>query len=351
MFEPIQSALFRFSVYRVCAKTQYHIHNYQRLEFCSLCSVCKKHNNVRETFTDFRKDSVHKTHGRISNEEYLASKPFEELPIPMQHGVALCRFQHDTTHSQLLGTSKVLNGSVLVYLAEAGEYGAFPRTGVYEDILSRLLRQAFLDYKSWLKTHKLQSTQPRFTCSRVNRKHRGSFPCLASKAINGKRVSFYLAEKAVARSKRSGATFLDGLVAVAMHSYCALLRCFDQNDAVMSGDQASVMNQWGTLHLLTYAHLRFLSAGTKGKVLLRNSFSILPKHHFLQHAIDEALVSRINPGIQNLLAAESWVGTMGKLSRNLNGYKSVFPLLHWMLLHSAYLIRSLGDLGYSIIGL
>ena len=279
---------------------------------------------MHETFTDFTRHSVHKTFGRVSNADYVARKPLDELPIPMQYGTALERFQHDTTHSQLLGTSKVLNGSVLTYLLEAGEYGEYPRHGIYEQSLSTLLRRAFVDFKLWCKTNKLQCTQPRFTCSRLNRKHRGLFPCLASKAINGKRVSFYLAEKAVGRSQREGRTFLDELVAVCAWSYCSMLRQMDQYGLLLSQAEASLLHEHGMLHLQCYAHLRYLSAMTKGKVLLRSSFPILPKHHYLQHCLEEALQSLINPGHYNLLAAESWVGTIGRISRNLALLEMVF---------------------------
>ena len=253
---------------------------------------------------------------RVDNATYMCSKPLEDLPIPMVHGgIALKRFLHDTTHSQLLGTSKVLNGSVLTYLIETGDFGAFPRAGVYEDNLASLCRPAFISFKSWMRAHGLSATQPRFTASRMNRKHRGMFPCLASKAANGKRVSFWLASLCNNRARRPGATLLDQLVSVCMWSYCEMLRLFDQCGMVLSPGEASLMHDRGMLHLLTYAHLRLLSSRSKKKELLRSSFCILPKHHFLQHALDEALESLINPGVYNLLAAESFVGCVGRISR------------------------------------
>ena len=81
----------------------------------------KKNVDVRKTITDFRANSWHRMHGRLSNEEYMLKKSLESVPAPMLHGVFLCRFAHDVAHSQLLGTSKVLNGACLTYLAEAGQ--------------------------------------------------------------------------------------------------------------------------------------------------------------------------------------------------------------------------------------
>ncbi|OLP95178.1 hypothetical protein AK812_SmicGene22716 [Symbiodinium microadriaticum] len=302
---------------------KFKIHHYMRNkdEFCSMCSACKKHDDVRHTYTDFREGSLHKQ-GRLSNDEYLASKALEDLPIPMVNGgVHLCRFLHDTTHSQLLGTSKVLNGSVLTYLIEVGEFGQFPRTGFYEHGLQALCRPAYLNFKAWMRRHGLAATQPRFTAARLNRKHRGQFPCLASKAINGKRVSFWLANICVQRLQRKDATNLDELISTCMWSYCAMLREFDVCGMVLTTEQAALLHKYGSLHLLSYAHLRKLSSQTVRKQLLRSSFCIIPKHHFLQHALDESMDSLINPGVYNLLAAESWVGSIGRISRKVHRLK------------------------------
>ena len=235
----------------------------------------------------------------------------------MLHGVALSRFLHDTTHSQLLGTSKVLNGSILTYLVESGMYGPLPDRGFYEHNMKSLLRFAFLDFKTWLRLNQLKATQPRFTPSRLNRKHRGMYPCLAGKAVNGKRVSFWLAQRSMEWGERVGATAVDKEIAICMWAYCSMLRAFDQSGLVCSREEAGLMYEHGNLFLLSYAHLRARSATTRGKVLLRSSFAIIPKHHYLQHALEEAKESLINPGLYNLLAAESWVGFIGRISRSL----------------------------------
>ena len=300
------------------AQEKFDIHHYQRNadEFCSLCLACKRHTDVQRTITDFRANSWHRMHGQLSNEEYMLKKSLDAVPAPMLHGVFLCRFAHDVAHSQLLGTSKVLNGACLTYLTEAGEFGAMAN-GPYEANLQPLLRAASVDFKMWLRESHLAATQPRFTASRLHRKNRAMFPCLASKAVNGKRVSFWLAYRACERSLRCDATFLDTLVAVTMWSYCEMLRLFDQCPLLLSRDQAAMLHDRGMLHLLSYARLRALSARTRGKTLNRASWIILPKHHFLQHALDEALTSLINPGKYNLLAAESWVGQISRMSGSL----------------------------------
>ena len=265
---------------------------------------------------DFRANSLHRTIGRISNAEFMESKPLDELPLPSLFGVDISRFLHDTAHSQLLGTSKVPNGSVLTYLVEASEFCRFPG-GLYESAFGVALRAAYASFKQWLKDEHLQATQPRFTPSRLNRKHRGMFPCLASKAINGKRISFWLAGLCVARVERLGgaSTELDKLVATTMWSYCAMLRHFDTCGIVLTPAEAQLMHRDGMLHLLSYSHLRKRSSVATGRALNRTSWSVLPKHHHLQHSLDDALTTLINPGSYHLLAAESFVGTIGRMSR------------------------------------
>ena len=255
----------------------------------------------------------------------MASKAVEDLPLPMLYGVHLSRFLHDTTHSQLLGTSKVLNGSVLTYLCEAGEFGMFP-AGIYDAALSSLLPMAFANFKDYLRTNHLQCTQPRFTAARLNRRHRGQFPCLASKAVNGKRISYWLASKCAERCNRLGedATELDILVMTTTWCYCAMLQQFENCPMVLTEAQAAKLHRFGMTHLLSYSALRSMSSQTHGRVVNRSSWPVLPKHHHLQHALDDALETLINPGSYHLLGAESWVGIVGRMSRCHVNQRSTF---------------------------
>ena len=78
------------------------------------------------------------------------------------------------------------------------------------------------------------------------------------------------------------------------------------------------MHATGQRHLETWANLRGLSALlTSGKIPNRNLWMILPKLHHLKHALDDAVTSRLNPHLQNLLAAESWIGIVGRMARML----------------------------------
>ena len=119
-------------------------------------------------------------------------------------------------------------------------------------------------------------------------------------------------------AERPTATTLDRLVAVCVWSYADLLRQFDQCPLILSEAQAEHMYKTGQRHLQTWASLRSLSAALSvGKIPNRNLWMILPKLHHLKRALQDARVTRINPHTQNLLAAESWIGFVGRMARIL----------------------------------
>ena len=158
----------------ICDK--YKLHNYRTNAFCSRCTAVKEaaSGNVLESMTCF---TAMAQHTQIDHERFCSERCVEDWPIPMRFGVHLERFCHDTCHSQLLGTGKVLNGSVLTFLAECGFWtGCRFAAGTYEKALQEQLQAAYLDYKSWAKAAGLSCSQPRFTINRLNRKHRGMQP-------------------------------------------------------------------------------------------------------------------------------------------------------------------------------
>ena len=136
--------------------------------------------------------------------------------------------------------------------------------------------------------------------------------------MHGKQISFFLACRALEFAGRDDATPLDSVVAVCIHSYVDMLRQFDENPLVMSAVQSERLYETGQRHLETWATLRSLSARIrKGRVPNRSLWMVLPKLHHLKHCLEDARLSHINPNMQNLLAAESWVGAIGRIGRNL----------------------------------
>lgn len=325
---------------------QFGFHNSRADEFCTMCSCVKYHpTDISMTLGDFRESARHKE-TRLDHEAWAANlddmTPEEYHPIFSIPGSRADRLMHDVLHSQLLGTGKVTNGSVLTFLSEAGYFGPFrqPGFGKYDLCLEAVLKPAYGHWLDWKKAHGLSVNQPRFTVARLSRKGKTSYPSLSSKGAASKALSFWLGDCTREHAQRQDASSLDKLVATCMWSYCEVLRMLDEFPTVMSMDQANEFHRVGSLHLQTYGHLNGLSQkqqhvrqhNAENKAL----WQLLPKHHHMHHMVDEVRQSRINPSWYTLLCAESWIGYMGRISktchrstlslRTLQKYKLVLAL-------------------------
>lgn len=274
---------------------KYGLYPYNSNACCSRCNAVKSHPDKTKTigcFTDAASFTA------VSHEDFIDGRPIDDWPAPMTLGVRLERFQHDICHSQLLGTGKVHNGSLLVFLCESGEFsdnGLFPQAGFYDSNLQSQLKTAYVHFKAWCKDEKLAVNQPRFTIARCNRRNRACHPCLASKAISGKVVSFWLAARCCERANRNPNSALDQLIASCAWAYAAMLKGMDEADLVLTEPEAENIFSSGMLYLQTYARLRALSASIlKGKVPMRSSWTLLPKHHFLWHALHDLRQTLVN---------------------------------------------------------
>lgn len=218
-------------------------------------------------------------------------------------------------HGQYLGTGKALNGSVLVVLCELGLWGNFDGGGRYDQNLQSALVNAHSDFLRWKRLHKLSASQPRFTCSRVNRKHRMMWPVLTSKAIAGKVVSFFLTERAVAWANRDESTWFEKQIATCMWSYTRMVEIMDSGGKIFSPSEAQEFEEKCLLHLQTYGSLHVHGTTVRGKAPGKHCFVLLPKHHYLYHAGVDVGKCRLNPKYYMLLSAESFVGFVGRIAR------------------------------------
>ena len=206
----------------------------------------------------------------------------------------------------------------MVYLAEAGEFGAWPHGGRYPFLLEGRLQVAFCRFKAWKKDSGLNATHARFTAARLHRKTRAEYPSLSCKAVASKSVAFWLSKVCCLRAQRPEATELDQLVATAAWTYAEFLRLLDTCGTMLSQSDADAIYDAGQLHLLSYSRLRSLSERTTGKALNRCLWPLLPKHHHLLHCIEDTRSQRINPNFYTLLCAESFVGLLSRIARLCN---------------------------------
>lgn len=159
-------------------------------------------------------------------------------------------------------------------------------------------------------------TQSRFTCARLGRRMRSQYPGLNTKAVAGKRLSFWLADVAVQFAGRRGASELDRLVATTAWAYMNWLDKLDSYPMVLTPVQAEDLFKMGHLHLTTYCRLRGLSAQSQGAHSNnRCLWALLPKHHYMLHELFTMKKTRVNCRHYTLLTGESFVGTISRMAR------------------------------------
>ena len=264
---------------------KYALFDFRDNQPCSLCGVCKKHEDPSMTIGDFRLTAKHRESTPDLTRFHEMSPSIFSLPC-----MGPQRVRHDILHSQLLGTGKVSNGSGLVYLSEAGFWcSPFQVRGGkrYPEALEHSLRLAHKDFLSFKKSAKLQVTQPRFTPARASRRLRNSYACLSSKGAPSKVAAMWLAVRAMSWASREGANEMDKLVASCLQCYAELLRCINQSPLIMSQEQATRFHDLALEHLQLCALLNKRSRRLVRQQVGRNLFMMLTKHHHLYEAAIE----------------------------------------------------------------
>lgn len=226
------------------------------------------------------------------------------------------RVVHDCMHSQLLGTGKVSNGSAIVYLAESSFWNPFQPSGQYPDALEFSARLAHKDFLEWKRSLGLNVTQPRFTCARLSRRGRQSYPVLSSKASPGKAVAMWVAARAVEHAQKEGSTEMDQLVATCLKSYSLSLELMDSVGLIMTEAEANKFFNLTLAHLQTFAVLNKRSRALQGRQAVgKNLWMLIPKHHYLFHCALKVRNERINPRASALFAGEDFVGRISRIAR------------------------------------
>ena len=177
------------------------------------------------------------------------------------------------------------------------------------------LRKAHAAFLAWRRTHRLQCSQPRFTPGRLSRKARLTYPSLSAKAAQSKMISFWLATVTAELAGRADADSTDKAVSACLWSYVEMLRMLDEFPLLLSAEQGKAIYDAGMRHLRLYAYLHRESSSRVGSDIMRNCWLLQPKHHFLYHMCRDCKEQRLNAAYYSLLAAESWIGYIGRISR------------------------------------
>ena len=141
------------------------------------------------------------------------------------------------------------------------------------------------------------------------------FPSLQSKAAASKVLTRWLCSRALKFAERPHAKEVDKTVAACIFAYDSMLRLMKECGHILSESEARQFFDMTMAHLKCYAWLH--SYGQKAKLHDpgRKSWLLLPKLHHMWHLGHDTLRNRVNPGICTLLCAESFVGSIGRISR------------------------------------
>jgi hypothetical protein len=271
--------------------------------------------------TNFQKNAAHKQ-TVVTHEDYVREVPPNRWTawLSLDNG-RTDRCAHDITHGQHLGTGQRLAGNMLAYLCTESFFGPWPGAGLFKDKMSHCLRDAYQVFRTWRKANKVKCAQPRFTASRIGRTTGASQPDLTAKACNCKAICMWLAE--VAQQHFDKLTSLASaetpptasklrtakVVAACSHYYVEFLKLMDENGHILPVDAAELISDYGYLHLQCYAWL--------SKQAIREktfTWGVIPKHHYLTHALDDVVQHRINPRFNQLLCAEDFVGRISRIA-------------------------------------
>ena len=302
---------------------QYGLHNYRRNTFCSLCGVCKTHEDSGMTLPNFREEAAY-LRSAPNLEEFQALSP---SIFTLPH-ITPERVLHDPLHSQLLGTGKLCNGGAIVFLCESSFWNTFQRSGQYPDALAESLRLAHKDFLSWKKAGKLTITQPRFTPARLARKSRQTYPCLSCKGAASKAITRWITERVCAFASRAQAGEMDRLVATCMYSYNKMLDMMDECDLLLTTQEAQDMYVHIMTHLQTCSLLNKRCREIRGKAVGRNIWMLCTKHHHLLHCAQKIREERVNPRSWSLFAGEDFVGRVSRIAAKCHRSSLSLRVLH-----------------------
>lgn len=138
---------------------------------------------------------------------------------------------------------------------------------------------------------------------------------MQSKAAPSKVLTKWLADRTFQWARRAEASQVDKVVGACMFSYNAMLGIMSESQHVLTKQEADDFFQHTIQHLKCYVWLHSHGMTAPLHAPGRKSWLLLPKLHHLWHLAHDTRQNRLNPRMMTLLSAESFVGTIGRISR------------------------------------
>ena len=271
--------------------------NYNRQEICYRCGATKDGAN---TFTNCHRQAPRRLTKR-THQEYLAT--FEDAAVvpplaqsagfELQEGTVM-----DWVHNNCLGVEQHASANVLMELCAAGTFGVL--RGRRHPKLTIQLKVAWREFKVFCKGRGLSNSQQVFTPASLNVSGGDNhWPELKCKAHNGMMVMRWLAHRLETLNQTDRIRHMSGVCS-------ALSTCdsmFSEGDMWLS--DADIL-QVSRAKKNLFASWNWLAADAMRQRQAR--WKYIPKHHMLEHQLEDVEASGRNPASHWAFAEESMMG-------------------------------------------
>lgn len=104
-------------------------------------------------------------------------------------------------------------------------------------------------------------------------------------------------------------------MALNIHSYASLINLMDSSGLVLTDAQALEIHRLCMSHLQSWIWLHVHGMSCDRYTPGRRCWQLMPKLHHMWHLSRDTLSWKLNPRTSQLLAAESFIGTLGRIAR------------------------------------
>ena len=290
---PYRLALMAVKADLVFEKQCFHFRGFDQHQVCRDCHAHKMHADV--LYSQIGEAAAWRFRPRTTAE--YVDEHMNDLPrfcgIPGWH---LELHRHDPMHNVFLGFGMRMVGSVIV---ELSTLGTWPGAS-----FKARLASAWVEMREWMKAHRLECSQPRFTPGSFGQaKNQSNYAGLKAKAHNCRVLIAWVSSKCESCADRDGDRGrVRATMAWSLADWC--WRVDQHTHWALPVELAETLYQRSQTFLLTY---QFMSkwALSQGKRL----YAWKPKHHYFEHLNMTVRRERLNPKFLWNYAEEDLIGS------------------------------------------
>lgn len=274
---------------------------YNKPACCERCHASKTDPSM--LFTDFGSEPAW-ARTLTSHSEWLQEYPrHTRSPLATIPGFSHETIRGDVMHVVNLGVAQWALGSCFIQLLEVGAFGGERLPA------NARLRTAYRQFRQFTAKHRIKTSQPRFTLSRLGRSTLGAkqFPIFKGKAWNTRCVCAWLSEVATANKDKDGRNgTLRALCIFHLASWFAEL---EETGRHLNAAEAESLKNHGLQFLRAYGELAKNAIEKRAWL-----YPLRPKLHKLHHICLDLLKEEYNPRFYCCYTDEDFCGQMKRIA-------------------------------------